>query len=51
MTGFSDCANEVAHDGFPVLRKPFDLTALHSELAAIWERREVAGAVGRAISQ
>jgi two-component system NtrC family sensor kinase len=51
MTGFSDCANEVAHDGFPVLRKPFDLTALRSELAAIWERREVAGAVGRAISQ
>jgi two-component system NtrC family sensor kinase len=46
MTGFSDCANEVVHDGFPVLRKPFDLTALRSELSAIWERREVSNMVG-----
>jgi hypothetical protein len=50
MTGFSNSANEVADDGFPVLRKPFDLTALRSELAALWERREVSSAVGRAVS-
>jgi two-component system NtrC family sensor kinase len=43
MTGFSASAKEVAHDGFPVLRKPFDLPALRSELAAIWEARELAG--------
>ncbi len=46
MTGFSDCANEVVRDGFPVLRKPFDLSALRSELSAIWERREVSNMVG-----
>ncbi|MGA8990846.1 MAG: response regulator [Rhodoplanes sp.] len=46
MTGFSDCANEVAHDGFPVLRKPFDLTTLRAELAAICERHKASGAGG-----
>ena len=44
MTGFSDSAKEVAHDGFPVLRKPFDLTSLRRELAALWERRNVTAA-------
>jgi FixJ family two-component response regulator len=46
MTGFSECANEVAHDGFPVLRKPFDLTTLRTELSAICERHKVSGAGG-----
>jgi two-component system NtrC family sensor kinase len=44
MTGFSDSAKEVAHDGFPVLRKPFDLMALRRALAAIWEPCDVGAA-------
>jgi len=44
MTGFTESANEVAYDGFPVLRKPFDLTTLRSELAAIWDRHRASGA-------
>jgi two-component system NtrC family sensor kinase len=43
MTGFSEYANEVAHDGFPVLRKPFDLTTLRTELSAIFERHKDLG--------
>ncbi|EJW09881.1 periplasmic sensor hybrid histidine kinase [Rhodovulum sp. PH10] len=35
MTGFSDKAAEVARDGFPVLRKPFDLAALQRELTVV----------------
>ena len=40
MTGFSTSAKEVARDGFPVLRKPFDLTTLRNELTAIFERHD-----------
>ncbi|MDC7786365.1 ATP-binding protein [Rhodoplanes sp. TEM] len=40
MTGFSDRAGEVACDGFPVLRKPFDIDALQRELAAAFARRD-----------
>ncbi|RAI32847.1 hypothetical protein CH338_23500 [Rhodoplanes elegans] len=38
MTGFSDRAGEVARDGFPVLRKPFDIGQLERELAAALAR-------------
>lgn len=40
MTGFSDRAGEVARDGFPVLRKPFDIAQLEHELAAALSRRD-----------
>ncbi|MFL9823802.1 ATP-binding protein [Rhodoplanes sp. SY1] len=40
MTGFSDRAGEVARDGFPVLRKPFDVDQLERELAAALARRD-----------
>ncbi|WP_170149459.1 hybrid sensor histidine kinase/response regulator [Rhodoplanes roseus] len=39
MTGFSDRAGDVARDGFPVLRKPFDIDALQRELAAALAHR------------
>ena len=41
MTGFTESVSEVANDGFPVLRKPFDLTTLRAELDAVWERHRV----------
>ena len=41
MTGFTESVSEVANDGFPVLRKPFDLTTLRVELDAVWERHRV----------
>lgn len=34
MTGFSDRANDVMRDGFPVLRKPFDLSDLREKLGS-----------------
>ncbi|MTW18238.1 response regulator [Rhodoplanes serenus] len=44
MTGFNDRADEVARSGYPVLRKPFDIEALHRELTAAMARQTTTGA-------
>jgi two-component system NtrC family sensor kinase len=33
-TGYSDVAQEAADEGFPVLRKPYEVAALHAAIAA-----------------
>ncbi len=38
MTGFSDCADQVVRDGFPVIRKPFDLVTMQAALNAACDR-------------
>ncbi|MEZ5785315.1 MAG: response regulator [Xanthobacteraceae bacterium] len=42
MTGFNSSANELASEGFHVLRKPFDMATLGDEMRAILERRQLA---------
>lgn len=41
MTGFNSSANDVACEGFQVLRKPFDMATLGNELRAVLERRQL----------
>ena len=41
MTGFNSSANDVACEGFHVLRKPFDIATLGTELRAVLDRHQV----------